>query len=330
MFLTLKNASNAFIPLIAMLLLTACGAGEDRIQGYMEQDPIQMASLYSGELIQLNVDRGSQVSQGQILFTLDPSPEADQLAHTRSLLREAEAELENAKKGSRDTVLEGLTAEVAKAQASLSIAVKKASRFQQLYEKRAIDAETNDEIQTQVSVDKALLADAMANLREAVQGARSDLIAAQQAKVDSLTADVKQAQWALDQKTVISPIDGHVLETYYRPGEIVATSKPVLSLLNPKRLYAVFFVPEHMLGKLCLGEKVHLSHEGRDEHASARITFISPRAEYTPPVIYSRESDAMLVFKIQATLPEKEAKTFYYGQPVEVYIPRALKCHERS
>lgn len=318
------------LPLAATIFLTACGAGEDRIQGYMEQEPIQMSSLYTGALIELKVDRGSPVEKGQVLFVLDPSPESDHLLRARSNLRAAQSDLENIKKGSRETIIAGFKAELAKAQASLSIATKKAARFQQLFLKHAIDAETNDEAQTQVEVDKALVADALANLQEAELGQRSDVIDAQQAKVDALTAEMNQAQWALDQKTVVSPIAGHVLERYYNPGEIVQGGKPVVSLLNPKRLYAVFFVPEHILGRLCLGESIHLSHDGRDEHAKAHITYISPRAEYTPPVIYSRDSDAMLVFKIQATLPENEAATFYYGQPIHVYVPRASKCHEKS
>ncbi len=310
------------------LLLTACGTGEDRIQGYMEQEPINMSSNYSGALKSLDVRRGDTVLKGQVLFTLDPSPELEDFMRAQSDLAAAQSDLENLEKGSRKTIIEGLTAEVAKAQASLDIAIKKATRFQLLFLKNAIDAETNDEIQAQVQVEKAALADAQANLAEGELGAREDLIKAQQATVSGLLAKTEQARWALDQKTVLAPIEAQVLDTYYNEGEIVGATKPVLSLLNPKDLYAVFFVTEHMLGKLCLNGEVYISHDVYNEHVKAKISYISPQAEYTPPVIYSRDNNSMLVFKIEATLPEKDSATFYYGQPVDVYVPRALKCHE--
>lgn len=268
---------NLFLALLpaACLLLSSCGS-EVSLQGYMEQEPIEMASEYAGELRTLEVKRGETVAAKQVLFTLDPSPEDEQLSQAKSALEEARA--------------------------TLALSGKKALRYQQLVEKKAIDTETNDEAQSQVQIDKA--------------------------QVDALQSAVEHADWALAQKTVYAPLAGLVLDTYFKPGELVDAGQPVLSLLDPKDLYAVFFVPEPLLGKLCMGEIVSIKHGSGTVRKEARITYISPKAEFTPPVIYSRENNAALVFKVEATLAPENKGLFYFGQPVEVFIPKRNPCHE--
>ena len=51
----------------------------------------------------------------------------------------------------------------------------------------------------------------------------------------------------------------------------------------------------------------------------AKVTFIASSAEYTPPVIYTREDRAKLVYLIEArpTEPDK----LRVGQPVTVTLP---------
>jgi len=48
------------------------------------------------------------------------------------------------------------------------------------------------------------------------------------------------------------------------------------------------------------------------------VSYISPRAEYTPPVIYSRESRAKLVFMVESVFEPQIAATLHPGQPVDV------------
>lgn len=269
-----KNLFLALLP-AACLCLSSCG-GEVALQGYMEQEPIEMASEYAGELLSLNVTRGETVKANQLLFSLDPSPEDEKLSQAKSALDEARA--------------------------TLALNGKKALRYQQLVEKKAIDTETNDEAQAQVQVDRA--------------------------QVDALQSAVEHAEWALTQKTGYAPIAGLVLDTYFKPGELVDAGQPVLSLLDPNDLYAVFFVPEPLLGKLCMGEIVNIKHGSGAARKEARISYISPKAEFTPPVIYSRENNATLVFKVEATLAPENKGHYYFGQPVEVYIPKRSPCHE--
>jgi HlyD family secretion protein len=50
------------------------------------------------------------------------------------------------------------------------------------------------------------------------------------------------------------------------------------------------------------------------------LSFVSPEAEYTPPVIYSNETRAKLVFLVEARPRPADATALRPGQPVEVTL----------
>ena len=101
-------------------------------------------------------------------------------------------------------------------------------------------------------------------------------------------------------------------------GEWVNTNQPVVSLLPPQNIKARFFVPERELGALRLGQKLALSCDGCAAPIPAAVTFISPQAEYTPPVIYSQQERAKLVFLVEARPAPEDAERLHPGQPLEV------------
>jgi HlyD family secretion protein len=94
----------------------------------------------------------------------------------------------------------------------------------------------------------------------------------------------------------------------------------VVSLLPPVNVKIRFFVPEEVLAGLAIGAKVSVSLDGRKDSLQADITYISPQAEYTPPVIYSRDTRAKLVFMIEATPDSNTAAGLHPGQPVDVRL----------
>lgn len=136
----------------------------------------------------------------------------------------------------------------------------------------------------------------------------------------SAKQQLAQSKWQLDQKTQSADTDAEVYDTFYVQGEWVGAGKSVVALLPAKNIKVRFFVSEKILGKMELGRKVVITADGLKEKIHGEISYISPKAEYTPPIIYSRESRAKLVFMIEASLPENEAVYLHPGQPVEVEI----------
>src|SRR5262249_45655025 len=109
-----------------------------------------------------------------------------------------------------------------------------------------------------------------------------------------------------------------VQQIYFRQGEMVAAGRPVLALLPPENLKVRFFVPEAKLPEIALGDLVRVNCDGCAGDLTARVSFISRTAEYTPPVIYSLEERSKLVFLIEAR-PDQPEKV-RVGQPVSVAV----------
>lgn len=131
-------------------------------------------------------------------------------------------------------------------------------------------------------------------------------------------ANLEWFQTRLDRRRGLSPSGGIVQQIYFRPGETAPPGRPVLSLLPPGNLKVRFFAPETRLATIRYGETVKVSCDGCGTDIDAKITFIASSAEYTPPVIYSREERAKLVYMIEArpTDPDK----LRVGQPVTVTL----------
>lgn len=133
-------------------------------------------------------------------------------------------------------------------------------------------------------------------------------------------ANLEWAQTRLARRNAHSPGDGTIEQIYYRPGETVPAGRPVVALLPPGNLKIRFFAPQAVLPELKYGDVVGISCDGCDKGLTAKISFIARSAEFTPPVIYSVEERAKLVFLIEAR-PEHPEK-FRVGQPVTVTLPQ--------
>ena len=134
-----------------------------------------------------------------------------------------------------------------------------------------------------------------------------------QARVDSSNTRLVRRQLA-------SPVTGTVQQVYFRPGEVVAAGHPVVSLLPPGNIKLRFFVPQAMLPQIRLGDAVRARCDGCLGEINATISFISDTAEYTPPVIYSLEERAKLVFLVEAR--PQHPDSVRVGQPVRVTIAK--------
>ncbi len=143
------------------------------------------------------------------------------------------------------------------------------------------------------------------------------LLAAQHAAAARLRG-LEQADWRFVQKEQSSPATGLVYDTYFRPGEWVAAGAPVLSLLPPEYMKVRFFVPERDLGKLQIGQALAIRMDGLERPLAGKVSFVSPRAEYTLPIIYSRENREKLVYLVEGSLDENNARKLHSGAPVEV------------
>jgi HlyD family secretion protein len=305
----------------AALGLHGCGAEAPHgYTGYAEADYVRVAAPFGGRLEALAVERGAQVAAGERLFVLEHDSEAAARREAEARLHAAEARLANLLKGRRAPELDAIRAQLAQAEAALKLAAAQLARTEQLVQARFLAPERLDEARAEHGRAAARVAELEAQLATAQLAAREDEIRSAAHEVAAARAALAQAEWRLAQKTVAAPVAGLVQDLFYVAGEWVGAGAPVVSLLPPKNVKVRFYVPEPALGALRLGQEVLVRCDGCPEPVRAKVSFISPRAEYTPPVIFSREERAKLVYLVEARPAPEDAAKLHPGQPVEVSL----------
>jgi HlyD family secretion protein len=310
-----------FILAFFSCILISCGQqSQDHYQGYVEGELIFLTSPYSGVLEKLFVKRGETVKKGALIFKLAQYPEILKI-------KEAEAELTQSKKVHQDLQnprrspeIAAIHEEIEQIDAKIKLAQLQVERFRKLYEKNAASKENVDQAVSQYEELQHAKTEQLAHLDLAKQGSRKEQIDAQQAQIEAVTARLQQVQWQLEQKTLAAPVDGVVFDTYYRPGEFVPGQQAVAALLSPNNVRIEFFIPANKLASLHLGQGISFTCDGCETSSPAKISYISPEAEYIPPLVYSRENQNKLVFRIKADI--SSPNKFKPGQPVMVDVQK--------
>jgi HlyD family secretion protein len=298
-------------------LLAACErVNESYWQGYVEGEYVMLASPYAGQLQKLHVRRGEQATAGKPLFALEQASERAARLEAEQRMKVAAARLENLTAARRAPEIEALRAEVKQAQVARQFSETNLKREEQLMRDGATSRIRYDEARSAAQRDRARVAETEAQLRQALLPLGRDAERkAAEGELEAARAALAQAAWRLEQKSVAAPVAGLVHDTYFVEGEWVPAGRPVAALLPPGNVRLRFYVPESALSSLRISKPVHVRCDGCASGLSATVSFISAQAEYTPPVLYSKESRAKLVFLVEARL---DGAALRPGQPVDV------------
>ncbi|WP_375542151.1 HlyD family secretion protein [Paraburkholderia sp. CNPSo 3274] len=306
---------------VALLVLAACSRhGSAGWQGYAEGEYVYLASSQSGTLTHLEVQRGQTVAANALAFALDSVEEAAARDEAQHRLTAAQQQLADLQTGKRPPEVRVNEAQLAQAEANARKAAIQLTRDEAQLRAGGIAQAQLDDSRAQAASTAAQVRELQNQVRVANLPGRTAQIAAQAADVEAARASLAQAQWRLDQKRVSVPSGGLVYDTLFRVGEWVQAGNPVVQMLPPQNVKVRFFVPETIVGSLAPGRKVNVRCDGCAAQVPATITWISNAAEYTPPVIYSNENRAKLVFMIEAHPSAQDAVKLHPGQPVEVTL----------
>ena len=265
-----------------ILVLCACSPTADNlINGYVEGEYVYVSPAAGGVLEEINVVKGQKVKTGDRLFAVDGDIWLANLEKAQNDVRAAEEQL-------------------AQAEALFVNAEKEFNRSAKLVKTNIASQATYDAKLADFDSTRARVAELEILRENAVQ-------------------NLRQIQEQYAQNIVTSKVSGIVNDVYFRLGEFVTAGNPVVSVLPPENVKIRFYVSEEILPQLKYNQTVFVSHDGSSEEIRAKISYISPSAEYTPPIIYSTESRNKLVFMIEAVFDDK-AGILNVGLPVSVRI----------
>lgn len=290
-------------------------------QGYVEGEFVLVAPVIGGAIQTLSVRRGMEVKEGDVLFTVDQTAEAAARDQAAASVQQAQDRLGNLTKGRRAAEIDTIAAQKSQAEAQLRLAAQQLERQRGLVGSTAFRQDLYDQAIANRDLQQARVRELTAQLAAArMTLGREDEIRAAKSEIAAAQAALAQAQWRLDQTRVTAPASGLVVDTFFDVGETVNASQPVVSILPPGNTKVRFFVPQAMLVDVPVGTPVTIRCDGCKEDIPASVRFVSPQAEYTPPVLYTRENRKRLVFLVEA-YPDKPDRNLRPGQPVDVMLP---------
>ena len=265
-----------------ILLLTACKPADNNlINGYIEGEYVYVTPVASGILDEINVVKGQQVNVEDKLFAVDKGI-------WQANLQKAENDVEAANQ------------QQIAAEAVLINTEKEYNRAKSLVKNKTVSEADYDAKLANFENAKAKVAELKALMAKAEQ-------------------NLLQVKRQYEQNIAASKVSGVVNDVYFRIGEFVAAGNPVISVLPLENVKIRFFVNEKTLPQIKYNKQVLVNCDGCAEELKAKVSYISPSAEYTPPVIYSNESRDKLVFMIEATF-NNPADTLPVGLPISVRI----------
>jgi HlyD family secretion protein len=194
-------------------------------------------------------------------------------------------------------------------------------RQQRLFAEGFISSAALDDLRTAAKRDEARVAELEANVTTTKLPARNDEIRAAEADAKAAREVLAQSEWRLGQRAVAAPASGLVHDTYYNAGDFVPAGSPVISILPPANVKVRFYVPEPTLARIHAGMGITLACDGCGAPIPATVDYVSNKAEYTPPVLYSKENRGKLVFLVEARPSPSDAAKVKPGEPVDVTLP---------
>ena len=300
--------------LIAALVLTPRLNRPNVLTGYVEGEPLYLAAPVSGAVAQIHVQRGDRVKAGDQLFVIDPKQLAAQRQQAQAEVGAAQAQAQDARKGLRPVELAVYDANIIAAEARARDAAADMRRVEPLVRQGIYAPARLDDVRAALQTANAQLAAARRQRDAAALGAREGQVQAADSRVAQAEAGLSAANARLSDLAPVAPSDGRVEEVFFQQGEWSVANQPVVSLLPDDRIKLRFFVPEQSLSAYRPGSVVRFACDGCAKGLSAKVTFVSPRPEFTPPIIYSREARDRLVYMVEA----RPSARLNPGQPVDV------------
>ena len=304
------------LPLIASLI-AVCAPPAPLAVGYVEGEFVLLAPLDVAQVTGLDVKRGQHVVAGEVMAEMERDDARIAVDNASAALLKAQAQLADLRRGRRPEEIAVIAAQLTSAEAEEAQAKLSYDRQADLVKRGATAQASVDAAQTALATARANVSQQEASLAVARLPARPEEITAAENAVKQARAALDQARWRLDRRTLRAPAEGDINDVIRRPGEMAGPSAPVLSFLPLGAVKLKVYVGERSLSSISVGDSLSVRCDGCRDGLKARISYISPDPEFTPPVIYSLENRQKLVYLVEAR-PEPGSQALKPGQIVDV------------
>jgi HlyD family secretion protein len=291
-----------------------------KLSGNIEAHESLVSFKVVGRIVALPVEEGMSLKAGDLLARVDSDDYRQQVAMDEAAAQVRTRQLTLGLAGSRTQEIEAAKQTVLDTLADLDQKKKDYARYQALYEKDEIPAQTRDLAATAVTRAQAAYDRAQLVYNELVEGTRKEELAVERANVQQANQSLRMSDIRLSYTTLRAPFDGVVLVRQAELGEVVSPGTPVVTLADLDHLWVRVYIPEPDLGKIHLAQAVDVRTDSfPGKTYPGRISFISSEAEFTPKSVETEKERVTLVYRVKVDVenPHHELKP---GMPVDALI----------
>jgi HlyD family secretion protein len=313
------------ICLAALLAAVGCRDRHDpglRASGTFEVEKVRIVATAPGKLVSFPVEEGDRLGADHVVAVIDTGDLELKKEEALAGLSMVKAKLKLVENGVRPEDIKQLRAVQKEVKLEKSLADKNVERLVKLHASGGISQSTLDEAETQRDVVASKLSQVKWQLEKARTGAQVEEIDAARAAVVQLEAGLKQLDKLIADRTITTPVEGTVLETYVHEGEFVYAGQLLATVADVEDVDLIVYVPETDLPHVRLGQAVRVSIDAfPDRRFEGKVAHIADEAEFTPSTIQTEDERVKLVFEVKVKVPNPDGY-FKPGLPADVTFGR--------
>jgi HlyD family secretion protein len=251
------------------------------IQGEADATRIDIAARVDGRVGQRPVERGDNVTAGQLLYQIDNPELVTKLHEAEAGLGVATAQLANIQAGTRAEVIAMRKAAVDSSTANLILAQKTYDRVKELAGSGNAPIQRLDENVDSLQVAQRTLDQAKSAYEEATNGYTAEERGIARANVAKAQASIDTIKAQVDELLVKAPIASQVYQIGAELGEYVSPGVPLLSLVDLNDVWLRFDLREDLGMSVKVGDRFQMRVPALgDKLITAEIKVIAAKGEY--------------------------------------------------
>lgn len=301
---------------LLVLALTACQKTAPKADAYgnFEADEHIVSAEAAGKILELRVEEGQTVQAGEVLGRVDSTQIVLKIEQLKASIRAV-----SAKSPAVAAQLAVFERQMAANKQNLATLDREKRRVENLLKSDAATSKQLDDLNAQIEAAERQQ-DVILEQKTAT-GANLDVQkGGLLAEILPLQKQIAQLEDQLAKCRIVAPAAGTVLSTYADAGEVTAPGKPVCKTapLDPMILRA--YVAGSQLANVKVGQQVKVSVDaggGQLRDYQGRVTWVSPKAEFTPKIIQTRDERVNLVYAVKISVANPDG-ALKIGMPAEV------------
>lgn len=285
---------------LSLLLFSSCrdNDGDNDASGVFEATEVVVSAQGAGEIVELNIEEGQEVTAGFLLGHIDT---------VQLHLRKEQLQANRLAVASRRY---DIPRQVASLQQQIETQKREQLRFENLVKSNAANQKQLDDINAQIALLEKQLSAQIESLENNNRSVAGELL--------GLSAQIAQIEDQIAKNRISSPITGTILTKYAEPGELATQGRSLFKVADIEHLFLRAYVTAGQLTMMKIGQPVRVFADegasGRREYAGT-VTWISDKAEFTPKTIQTRDERANLVYAVKiAVKNDGYIKRGMYGE----------------